>query len=116
MTKTGQRYSTSTAPRSAEYHHLYNSRRWRRIRAQQLEAQPFCVFCRGEGRLIPATVCDHIEPHRGDVARFYAGPFQSLCKRCHDSAKARIESGSGPIGCDESGMPINPRHHWHVRH
>jgi hypothetical protein len=28
----------------------------------------------------PATICDHVEPHHGDVNKFWLGPFQSLCK------------------------------------
>jgi 5-methylcytosine-specific restriction endonuclease McrA len=36
-------------------------------------------------------VCDHVEPHRGDARRFWAGPFQTLCKPCHDSAKQAAE-------------------------
>jgi hypothetical protein len=38
-----------------------------------------------------ATICDHVEPHHGDVNRFWLGPFQSLCKECHDSTKRFIE-------------------------
>jgi 5-methylcytosine-specific restriction enzyme A len=30
---------------------------------------------------MPATICDHVEPHRGDVNKFWLGPFMSLCKR-----------------------------------
>lgn len=36
-------------------------------------------------------VCDHIEPHRGDEAKFWAGPFQTLCAPCHNGTKQRIE-------------------------
>jgi hypothetical protein len=39
-----------------------------------------------------ATVCDHAYPHKGDINLFYAGPFTSLCKRCHDSTKKRMEN------------------------
>ena len=28
---------------------------------------------------------------RGDEERFWAGPFQTLCKPCHDGAKQRSE-------------------------
>jgi 5-methylcytosine-specific restriction enzyme A len=27
---------------------------------------------------MPATICDHVEPHRGDVNTFWLGPFMSL--------------------------------------
>jgi hypothetical protein len=54
----------------------------------------------------PATICDHVEPHHGDVN----SPFQSLCKDCHDSTKSFVElHGFRPdIGLD--GWPLDPRH------
>jgi 5-methylcytosine-specific restriction enzyme A len=79
----------------------YNTARWQRLREAQLQAEPLCAMC--HPRLTPATVCDHIEPHNGDLAKFWAGPFQSLCKRCHDSDKQRMEKGFKPrpsIGLD----------------
>lgn len=69
----------------------YQTPEWRAIRKRQLEMEPNCRAHRKAGELVKATVCDHIEPHRGDKVRFFAGPFQSLCKPCHDSAKQREE-------------------------
>ncbi|MCJ2010440.1 ATP-binding protein [Methylobacterium sp. J-092] len=48
--------------------------------------------------MTPATVCDHVEPHRGDVERFWAGPFQSVCAHCHNSHKQRQERQGGGDG------------------
>ena len=62
------------------------------------------------GRLTPATVVDHIEPHRGDLTAFWQGALQSLCGTCHSSTKQRLEAGKG-IGCDAGGNPLGP-HHW----
>ncbi|MCJ2010442.1 ATP-binding protein [Methylobacterium sp. J-092] len=45
--------------------------------------------------MTPASVCDHIEPHRGDVDRFWAGPFQSVCATCHNRHKQRQERQDG---------------------
>ena len=70
---------------------LYKTGRWLAIRAAQLRDEPLCGMCAADGRVEPATVCDHVEPHRGDAARFFAGPFQSLCKWHHDGAKQRAE-------------------------
>nr|WP_245581848.1 hypothetical protein [Phyllobacterium phragmitis] len=36
-------------------------------------------------------VCDHVTPHRGDEELFWSGPFQTLCKPCHDRDKQRME-------------------------
>lgn len=62
----------------------YNSR-WRKVRRIFLKAHPLCEMCRKEGRLVKATVVDHIIPHRGDQELFWdQNNFQALCKSCHD--------------------------------
>jgi 5-methylcytosine-specific restriction enzyme A len=61
----------------------------------------------------PATVVDHIEPHRGDTGRFWdKANHQPLCKPCHDGAKQSEERTGQVRGCDESGQPLDPGHHW----
>jgi 5-methylcytosine-specific restriction protein A len=62
------------------------------------------------GRIVGATVADHIEPHRGDHTLFYEGELQSLCTTCHDSAKQREERGGYSSACDQDGYPLDPRH------
>lgn len=62
----------------------YDSR-WRIARARYLKRHPLCVICKREGRLTPATVVDHIIPHRGDRQLFWdITNWQPLCKGCHD--------------------------------
>lgn len=102
----------SRSGHSSEYSHLYRTYKWRKIRKAHLDANPLCVMCEADGIVTLATVCDHIKPHKGDLYRFYNGPFQSLCKLHHDSTKAREENRGVVIGCDASGMPIDPNHHW----
>jgi hypothetical protein len=67
-------------------------------------------MCGAAGVKTAATIVDHIERHRGDRARFFGGPFQSLCKACHDGAKQQAEAlgYSTKIGAD--GLPTDPRH------
>lgn len=48
-------------------------------------------MCLANGIAEEATVCDHLEPHRGDLTKFWHGPFQSLCQHCHSSDKQRLE-------------------------
>ena len=67
-----------------EHQKLYDTRRWKRIRARQLAKEPWCADCLKDSLYTPATIVDHIEPHRGDPVKFFAGPLQSLCKPCHD--------------------------------
>lgn len=92
---------------------LYDGR-WQRRRAAQLRKHPACKFCQDfEGRLVPATVADHITPHRGDPVLF-AGPLQSLCATCHNSRKQQLERTGAMRGCDADGMPLDPNHPWRI--
>jgi 5-methylcytosine-specific restriction endonuclease McrA len=85
----------------------YKTARWQRVRKQQLIAQPLCAMCKARGVDRPATVCNHIVRHNGNPDLFWRGPFNSLCKNCHDSDQQRIEGGSTarPI-IDATGWPI----------
>jgi 5-methylcytosine-specific restriction enzyme A len=86
-------------------------RRWKKIRLQQLQKEPLCAMCRQQGKLTPATIADHIEPHKFDAEKFYLGKLQSLCKRHHDSDKKRAEIFARVgyrIGAD--GWPVDPDH------
>lgn len=76
-----------------EWQHLYNSARWRKIRARQLRREPWCAECMKRGVFTTATDVDHILPHRGDVMLFFRGPFQSLCHSCH-AKKTAMEINS----------------------
>jgi len=71
----------------------------------------------------PATVVDHIKPHRGDMKLFWdRGNWQPLCGSCHSRKTARQDGGFGntrdtsgavPVpGCDVHGRPIDPNHPW----
>jgi 5-methylcytosine-specific restriction endonuclease McrA len=66
--------------------------KWQSFRDAFLIAHPMCEFCQGAGRLTPANVVDHDEPHRGDPEAFWATTFTALCKRCHDGTKQRLEA------------------------
>lgn len=66
--------------------------RWQRARALYLARQPLCVTCLEVNRVTPATVVDHIVPHRGDQVLFWdQDNWQALCKLCHDRKTARGE-------------------------
>jgi 5-methylcytosine-specific restriction protein A len=63
-------------------------------------------MCEQMGKVETATVVDHREPHRGDIVKFWMGPFQALCKPCHDGPKKREEIRGAPSGCDVNGWPL----------
>lgn len=63
---------------------------WRKRRAAHLSGEPLCRMCLANGRVVAATVADHIVPHRGDRALFM-GALQSLCVHCHSSVKQKEE-------------------------
>jgi 5-methylcytosine-specific restriction enzyme A len=73
---------------------FYKTARWQRLRLEIFLRDRYTCQRPKCGRLESDTsqlVCDHIEPHNGDTEKFWAGPFQTLCKRCHDRDKQRIE-------------------------
>lgn len=87
---------------------------WRKRRARQLQLHPLCRMCLDvDARATPATVADHIFPHRGDPVLF-AGPLQSLCASCHNSRKQALENGGVIKGCDLQGIPLDPGHPWRI--
>jgi 5-methylcytosine-specific restriction protein A len=64
--------------------------RWRRVRAAFLARHPLCAACGAQGRVVPATVVDHVVPHRGDPVLFWdEGNWAPSCKPCHDRKTAR---------------------------
>ena len=70
--------------------------RWKKYRAIFLQLNPLCRECEKEGRFVPATVVDHIIPHRGDKVRFWdESNHQGLCKSHHDTKTASEDGGFG---------------------
>ena len=70
--------------------HGYDAR-WQKARDLFLKHHPLCAFCQAEGKIVPATVVDHIIPHRGNKVLFWDQMnWESLCKECHDK-----KTGSG---------------------
>ena len=67
-------------------------------------------MCLKEGKVVPATVADHVVPHHGDVNLFWLGELQSLCAPHHSSSKRveEIRGYSRQIGAD--GWPVDPEH------
>lgn len=70
--------------------------KWRKYRLRFLAEHPMCVHCILHGRVVIATVVDHMVPHRGDMVKFWdTGNHQALCKRCHDVKTAKQDGAFG---------------------
>ena len=75
--------------KSSQWHHLYETPEWRRRRSEFLKKYPYCFIC---GK--PATIADHIIPHRGNLELFYSDEnLQPMCQSCH-SRKTMRENGN----------------------
>ena len=93
------------------YRRLYRTAAWKRMRAAQLARQPLCERCVKAGRVTAATVVNHRDPHKGDMARFSdRANLESACAPCHDGAIQSEERRgySTEIGAD--GWPTCERH------
>lgn len=88
--------------------------RWHKARTAYLRKHPFCVRCLAHGRKgIPSTVVNHIKPHKGDMKLFWdRSNWESVCAVCHNSAIQKFERTGIQVGCDMSGQPTDPQHHW----
>ncbi|ECT1023834.1 HNH endonuclease, partial [Salmonella enterica] len=101
---------------------IYGSK-WDKARLVFLREHPLCVMCQEQGRVVLATVVDHIKPHRLKEALLSEKPvaiaqaqklfwdrknWQGLCKSHHDSTKQRMEKSGRIIGCNADGIPLDP--------
>ena len=76
---------------------------WGRARVAHLQQHPLCAHCAIEHRAVPATVVDHVIPHRGDMLLFWEpANRQSLCAACHGRKTLRE---LGRMVCDHSTAP-----------
>ena len=77
-----------------------------------LQQHPLCAMCEKDGKIVVATIVDHIVPHKGDPVLFNdVRNWQSLCKQHHDQHKQRIDVHGYSTEVDVStGLYKDPRH------
>lgn len=86
---------------------LYQEIGWFKLRAHHLKRHSRCNFCGELGQVV-----DHIIPHKGSRRLFFdPSNLQTLCKKCHDSTKQKMER-STQAGSNLDGTPINPPPWW----
>lgn len=114
---------------AAAYRRLYKTARWRGKRgrrAQHLNVEPLCRMCKARGIINDGSrtmsgevqqdprrrflVVDHIEPHRGDEARFFQGALQTLCPDHHDVVKQSQEVRGFSVEVGADGWPVDHGH------
>ncbi|WP_298494800.1 HNH endonuclease [uncultured Maritimibacter sp.] len=67
--------------------------KWRTARAAFLAIHDRCTW---PGCGAPATVVDHVVPHRGDERLFWdQSNWQPLCTHCHSNKKQQLETSAG---------------------
>lgn len=76
-----------------ERNRFYQRKQWKAVRSLQLQLEPLCRHCRKQGRLIAASVVDHILPITDGGAELDLNNLQSLCSACH-SSKTRAETNT----------------------
>jgi 5-methylcytosine-specific restriction endonuclease McrA len=109
------------------YRAWYKTARWKKARLAHLVREPLCRSCLRRDIVNDGTrksngchqddprrkfrVCDHIIPHRGDLALFWAvDNWQTLCPDCHDRDKQREEFHGFSQERGADGWPIDPAH------
>ena len=83
--------------------------KWQKARETYLNRPEnvLCKKCLERDRVEPATVVDHVIPHKGDVKLFWDSKnWQPLCKPCHDGAKQAEENGSRRVQIGLDGWPV----------
>ncbi|MBS4762126.1 HNH endonuclease [Carnobacteriaceae bacterium zg-ZUI252] len=67
---------------------------WRKNSKAYLQANPLCVECAKEGKIVVADCVDHIIAHKGDMKLFWdVNNWQSLCNSCHSRKTINEDMG-----------------------
>ena len=89
-----------------------NTRRWQRRAKLQLTEFPLCAMCLARKVVTPATLADHVTPHKSDHQSFYWGELQSLCPVTTPARSIRkhtVTNGTSGL----NGWPTDPNHPAH---
>jgi 5-methylcytosine-specific restriction protein A len=66
--------------------------RWDTASAGFKRSHPLCLGCEAVGRVTATDVTDHVEPHKGDMVKFWnAAMWQPACSWHHDVVKQKLE-------------------------
>jgi 5-methylcytosine-specific restriction endonuclease McrA len=66
--------------------------RWDKAAAAFKAEHPLCLGCQAIGQVKVAVLVDHVEPHKGDMVKFWdASMWQPSCAWHHDVIKKQLE-------------------------
>lgn len=90
ISKPKRRSQATNSVTRADRIKIYNSTRWRTIRATKISMDPLCEMCAEAGRTTPAEDVHHItsfmttdDPARRKFLAYDYANLMSLCKQCH---------------------------------
>lgn len=85
----GKKKRNKTKSRIERYE-IYNTQRWKKLRALKFANNPLCELCQKEGRTTPAEDIHHIvsfmtatDPGTRYQLAYDYDNLMSLCKQCH---------------------------------
>lgn len=81
------------AKKGFRYDPFYQSKEWKEFRKYYLMQHPLCRFCEEQGKLVTATVLDHIQPRSQGGPDFELWNLQPLCKSCN-AKKTQSDRGA----------------------
>ena len=94
--KTSHQEQKNDSQYDAERRKIYNSERWRRLRAMKFAISPLCEMCEKDGRVVPAEDIHHIvsfmdvtDPEQRYLLAYDLNNLMSLCKRHHQAVHNR---------------------------
>jgi 5-methylcytosine-specific restriction protein A len=71
-------------PKAAGSEAFYSSAKWKKVRRAHRRANPLCVDCQAEGKIVKADLVDHT-PERNEIIAMGESPYDPrfLASRCH---------------------------------
>lgn len=103
MPSAPKRFRPHGQPTRTEQIKAYDARRgsasergygrpWAKAAEGHRRNSPLCIGCLAAGLVVAAELVDHVEPHKGDTAKFWdTSMWQSSCRWHHDVVKQRLE-------------------------
>jgi 5-methylcytosine-specific restriction protein A len=91
---------------------------WHKARTAYLEVHPLCLACLREDVTTPASVVDHVVPHKGNLQLFWSEDnWRPLCARHHSMKTALHDGGFGHArqAVDNKGYTPSDRYDPHPR-